>query len=50
MPDMRLHVRDDLPGIGLVPASVQLLGDGSKLNNKVARKVLWLGLAAFFAP
>jgi hypothetical protein len=49
MPNVLLHVGNDLPGIGLVPTAVQLLRDGPKLNNKVARKVYRLGLAAFFA-
>ena len=47
---MRLHVRDDLPGIGFVPAPVQLLGDGPKLDDEVAGEVLWLNLTAFLAP
>ena len=50
MPDMRLHVRDDLPGIGLVPAPVELLGNGPKLDDEVAGEVLRLDLAAFFPP
>ena len=47
---MRLHVRNDLTGIGLVPASIQLLGHGPKLDNEVARQVLRLDLTAFLAP
>jgi hypothetical protein len=47
---MRLHVCNDLTGIGLEPASVQLLGNGAKLDNEVAGEVLWLSLAAFLAP
>ena len=50
MPDMRLHVRDDLPGIGLVPAPVQLLGNGPELDDEVAGEVLRLDFAAFLAP
>ena len=50
MPDMRLHVRNDLPGIGLVPAPVEVLGDGPKLDNEVAREVLRLDLTALLAP
>jgi hypothetical protein len=44
MPNVLLHIHNDLPGIG------QLLRDGPELNRKVARKVYWLGLAAFFSP
>ena len=47
---MRLHVRDDLPGIGLVPAPVQLLGNSAKLDDEIAGEVLWLGIAALFSP
>ena len=47
---MRLHVRNDLPGIGLVPAAVELLGNGAELDNEVAGEILRLGLAAFLAP
>ena len=50
MPDVRLHVRDDLPGIGLVPAPVQLLGHRSKLDDEVAGEVLRLGFAALLPP
>ena len=47
---MRLHVRNDLTGIGLVPAPVQVLGHGPKLDDEVAGEVLRLGLAALLAP
>ena len=50
MPNVLLHVGDDLPCIGLIPPTVQLLRDGPELNNKVARKVLRLSLPALFAP
>jgi hypothetical protein len=50
MPDMCLYVRDDLTGMGLVPASVQFLGNSPELHDEVAGKVLRLGLAAFLAP
>ena len=50
MSNVRLHVRNDLPGIGLVPAAVQLLGNGAELDNEVAGEILRLGLAAFLAP
>ena len=47
---MRLHVRDDLPGVGFVPSTVQLLGNDSELDNEVAGVVLWLDFTAFLAP
>ena len=33
MANVLLHVRNDLPGIGLVPAAVQLFRDCSQLDN-----------------
>ena len=50
MPDPALDVGDDLPGIGLVPAPVKVLGDRPELDDEVAREVLRLGLAALFPP
>ena len=50
VPDMRLHIRDHLTCISLVPASVQFLGNRPKLYNEVAREVLRLDLAAFLPP
>ena len=40
----------DLPGIELVPAPVQILGDGPKLDNEVPGQVLRLDLASFLPP
>jgi hypothetical protein len=50
MSQVLLHVGDDLPGIGLVPAPVQLLGHHPELDDEVAREVLRFGLAAFLPP
>ena len=50
MPNVLLNVGDDLPGIGLVPAPVQLLGGGPELDDEVAGQVLGLDLAALFLP
>ena len=50
MPDLPLDVRDDLTGIRLVPAPVQLLSGQAELNEEVAGQVLWFPLAAFFPP
>jgi hypothetical protein len=37
MADPFLNVGDHLPGVGLVPAPVQLLGRQTKLDNQIAR-------------
>ena len=50
MADLALDVGKHLPGIGLIPASVQLLGRKAELDDEVARQVLRLDLAALFAP
>ena len=50
MPDLPLDVRDDLPGIALVPAPIEVLGDQAELDDEVAGEVLRLDLAALFPP
>jgi hypothetical protein len=50
VPNMMLHVGNDLSGIGLVPTPVQLLSSQSELDEKVGGEVLRLDLAAFFPP
>ena len=50
LPDMPLNIGDDFPGLGLVPAAVQLLGDNSELDSEVAGQILRLDLGAFFPP
>ncbi len=50
MPDVPLDVRDDLAGIGLVPAPVEVLGGQAELDDEVAGEVLRLDLAALFPP
>jgi hypothetical protein len=50
MADVALNVSDDLPGIGLVPPPVQLLGHDPKLNDEIAGQVLRLSLAALLPP
>ena len=50
MKDPLLDVGNDLPGIGLIPAPVQVLRGQPKLDDEVPRKVLRLDLAAFLAP
>ena len=50
MADMRLHVRDHLSGIGLIPAAIEILCHCTKLHEKVAGQIRRFGLAALFAP
>ena len=50
MPDPPLDIRDDLPGIGLVPAPVEVLGRDTKLDDEIAGKVLRLDFTALFPP
>jgi hypothetical protein len=50
MADLPLDIREDLTGVGLVPAPVQILGSHAELHDEVAREVLRLDLASFFAP
>ena len=45
MPDLPLDIRDELTGIRLVPAPVQLLGGQAELDDEVAGQVLRLQLA-----
>ena len=45
-----LHIRKDLTSIGLIPASVQLLGGNAKLDDDIAGQVLRLDLAALLSP
>ena len=48
--DLALDVDDHLAGIGLIPAPVQVFGCQPKLDDEVARQVLRLDFAPFFAP
>jgi hypothetical protein len=45
MPDVLLHIRNDLPGIGLIPAAVQLLRSDAELHDEVTGEVPRLGVA-----
>ena len=48
--DLPLHVLDGLAGVTLIPAPVEILGDGAELDNQVGRKVLRLDFAALLPP
>jgi len=50
MTDLLLDVGDHLPGIGLVPAAIELLGGKSELNHEIAGEVLRLNFPAFLPP
>jgi hypothetical protein len=48
--DLTLDVDDHLPGIGLIPAPVQVFGRQPELNHEVAGQVLGSDFAPLFAP
>jgi hypothetical protein len=48
--DPPLDILDDLAGVSLVPAPVEVLRDRPELDGQVVRKILWVGLPAFLAP
>ena len=50
MADCLLDVGDDLAGIRLVPAPIEVFRDQPELNNEVAGEILRLDLAAFLSP
>ena len=45
-----MDVGDDLAGIGLIPAPIEVFGDGPELDDEVAGQVFRLDLAALFLP
>ena len=50
MPDLALNVCNDLACVGLIPASVKVLGYDPELDDEVAGEILRLDLAALFPP
>jgi hypothetical protein len=50
MGDPALYIDDDLSGIVLIPAPVQVLGDGAKLDTEVPGEVLRLVDAGVILP
>jgi hypothetical protein len=44
--DLFLDIGDDLAGIGLVPAPIEVLGDEPELDDEIAREVLRLDFAS----
>jgi hypothetical protein len=45
-----LNIGKNLTGIGLIPASVQVLSRNAKLDDQIARQVLGRDLAALLPP
>ena len=45
-----LQVDDDLSGVGLVPPSIEVLGNCAKLDNEIAGQVARLNLAPLLLP
>ena len=50
MPNSPLNVGNHLAGVGLIPASVKVLGHHPELDDEIAGEILGLDLAALFAP
>jgi hypothetical protein len=50
MANVSPDVGEDLAGVGLIPAPVQLLGGDAKLDHEVARKVPRLDFPTFLSP
>jgi hypothetical protein len=50
MADVSPDVGEDLAGVGLIPAPVQLLGSDAKLDHEVGRKVPRLDFPTFLTP
>jgi hypothetical protein len=48
--DPPLHMLDRLAGVALVPAPVEVFGDGAQLDNQIMVEILGLDLAALLAP
>jgi hypothetical protein len=50
MADVSPDVGEDLAGVGLIPAPVQLLSGDAKLDHEVGRKVPPLDFPTFLTP
>jgi hypothetical protein len=48
--DLLLNIGDDLPGIGLVPAPIEILGGKPELDHQIAGQVFRLYLTALLPP
>jgi hypothetical protein len=47
---MTLHVCDDLPGIRLVPAPIEIFGGEPELNDQIPGKLFKFDIASLFTP
>src|SRR5262249_12072666 len=50
MPDSPLNVSEDFPGVGLIPAPIEVLGSQAQLHQEIARKVVRLDFAPLLSP
>ncbi len=50
VPDPLLDVGHHLPGVSLVPMTIEVFGNASELNDEVSGQVLGLSFAAFLPP
>jgi hypothetical protein len=50
MPDSPLDIDKYLPGIGLIPAPIEVLGHNPKLDQEIAGQVRRFDLAPLFPP
>jgi len=50
MADSALHIINDLAGIALIPAPVQVLSRKPELDDEIAGQILRLDLAALLMP
>jgi hypothetical protein len=47
---MTVHVRNNLPGIRLVPAPIETFGRQAELNDEIPGKVFRFDIASLFPP
>jgi hypothetical protein len=50
MPDMLLHIDNNLPGISLIPEPIKLLRYHAEPYQEIVGLVLWLGFTTLFPP
>jgi hypothetical protein len=50
MPNLPLHIGENLARIGLIPAPIEILCGKSELNDEIAREVLRLGFGSLLSP
>jgi hypothetical protein len=50
MLDPPMRILDDVAGVSLVPAPVEVLGDQAELDDQIIGEIVRFDLAALFAP